>query len=90
MRRVLKVILPIAAGIIAVGCATTPNDELADKIGTRQFEQLCSQCHSLDRVYAAHRDLNKKQMRDVVLRMSRKEKSGIQADIIDRIVNEMY
>lgn len=79
-----------ACCLIVLGCATSPRDDMARKIGHPQFEQLCSKCHTLDRVFLAHQQLNKEQMRQIVLTMAQKENSGIQTNVVDRIVNEMY
>jgi hypothetical protein len=72
MKPIIKILIPVVAGIIAVGCATTPKDDIAEKIGTPAFEQTCSKCHTLDRVFEANKSLNKEQMRQVVLKMSKK------------------
>lgn len=90
MNPIIIILLPIIAGIIVLGCATTPRDDMAQTIGHPEFEQLCSKCHTLDRVFQAHQELNKDQMRQIVMTMSAKKDSGIHANVVDRIVNEMY
>ncbi len=80
----------VIAGILAVGCATVPHDDMSQTIGHPNFEQLCSKCHTLDRVHKVHQLMSQEQMRMIVMEMSKKEDSGIEANVVDRIVNEMY
>lgn len=90
MNPLLKIFLPVLAGIIAVGCATTPGGDMAQTIGHPDFEQLCAKCHTLDRVFQAHQVMSKEQMQQIVTVMAAKKDSGIHKNVVDQIVNEMY
>ncbi|MGI6457221.1 MAG: hypothetical protein ACOX5R_16610 [bacterium] len=54
------------------------------------FEQLCSQCHTLDRVHRAHEMFSEEQMKEIVERMAQKEGSTIDPMNIDDIVKQIY
>lgn len=82
-------ILGIVVGLaLMIGCAA-PEKE-TQQVAHPGFEQLCSQCHTLDRVAAAHQALSQQQMRAIVDRMARKPHSGIDLHDIDDIVEEIY
>jgi len=63
---------------------------------TQLFQEKCGSCHSVAVVVKAHQTLSDAEMKDVVKRMSKKEKSGISQEEIDKIhqsmnmLNEIY
>ena len=85
-----KIVLGGIVGIMLIfGCATTKKDKkVADT--HPQFETLCSKCHTLDRVQAAHEKMPKEDMHKIVTRMAKKPNSGIDMSEINHIVEEIY
>jgi len=63
---------------------------------TQLCQEKCGSCHSVAVVVKAHQTLSDAEMKDVVKRMSKKEKSGISQEEIDKIhqsmnmLNEIY
>lgn len=77
--------------IVFYACATGDSRAPSAVTGTHpQFENLCSKCHTLDRVHAAHSAMNPEQMQDLVRRMADKPGSGIERSDVQHIVQEMY
>lgn len=77
--------------LILFACATGNSNRTSTVSGTHpQFEKMCSKCHTLDRVHAAHGAMNDEQMTELVQRMAKKPGSGIEANDIQQIVREMY
>ncbi len=60
------------------------------------FQEKCAGCHSLDKVVLAHQTKDEAEMKDIIERMAKKEKSGISQEEIDKIhqsmimLNEIY
>jgi len=60
------------------------------------FQEKCGKCHSLDKVVKTHQTKNDVEMKKIIERMAKKEKSGISKDEIDKInqsmlmLNEIY
>lgn len=77
-----------AAGLI--GCTTAGQPTTASGTEHPQFETLCSKCHTLDRVEAAHKTMTPEQMKEIVKKMAAKEDSGIDPNSIDDIVNQIF
>jgi nitrate/TMAO reductase-like tetraheme cytochrome c subunit len=63
---------------------------------THLFQEKCGKCHSVAMVVKAHQTKDDAEMKDLIQRMSEKEKSGISQDEIDKIhqsmimLNEIY
>jgi cytochrome c2 len=60
------------------------------------YQEKCAKCHSMDVVVKAHQVMDEKEMKEVVEKMAKKEKSGIAQEEIDEIhksmmiLNEIY
>lgn len=81
----------IFISIFLFACATGNSRRTSAVNGTHpQFESMCSKCHTLDRVHAAHSAMNNSQMTALVHRMAKKPGSGIHLNDIQKIVGEMY
>jgi cytochrome c2 len=61
-----------------------------------EFQEKCGKCHSLDKVVMAHQTKGDDEMKEIIERMARKEKSGISKDEVEKIhqsmmmLNEIY
>ncbi|MDP8245622.1 MAG: hypothetical protein P9L94_16175 [Candidatus Hinthialibacter antarcticus] len=81
----------IAAVVLAMGCATTGQSTSTAASGSHpKFEEMCSKCHTLDRVHVAHNALSQQQMSSIVQRMSHKPGSNIDPNSIEDIVSQIY
>lgn len=81
----------IGAVVFAMGCATTGSSSSSAASGAHpKFEEMCSKCHTLDRVHVAHNALSKDHMREIVQRMSQKPGSNIDPNSIEDIVSQIY
>lgn len=76
-----------AALCLALACASPQTARVA---GHPDFKQLCSQCHTLERVERMHNILSQEDMTAIVRRMREKEGSHINPNDIDDIVNQIY
>lgn len=90
MIKTLKCLSVLTAGIILlIGCSTT-SDNMAShpdmNVDHPNFENLCSKCHTLDRVHMAHQALSQTEMKAIVERMAKKPGAGIEFSDIDAIV----
>ncbi|KPL00725.1 MAG: hypothetical protein AMJ91_03550 [candidate division Zixibacteria bacterium SM23_73_3] len=60
------------------------------------FQEKCVKCHSMDLVVKAHQTLDEKEMKEIIEKMAKKEKSGISTEEIEKIhqsmmiLNEIY
>ena len=60
------------------------------------FQEKCGKCHSVAMVVKAHQTKDEAEMKDIIERMTEKEKSGISQNEIDKIhqsmimLNEIY
>ena len=73
---------------LLIGCASTEKKD--PSVAHVNYKQLCSQCHTLDRVDSAHKQKNKAGMRLTIERMTNKKGSGIDPNNIDDIVSQIY
>lgn len=80
----------LGAAIFILGCASVDQTSGAASGAHPKFAQLCSKCHTLDRVHAAHSVMSQDEMRDLVSRMATKPESGIDPNSIEDIVMEIY
>ncbi len=84
-------VLFFLGNIVFYACVTGDSRPTAAVTGAHpQFEKMCSKCHTLDRVHAAHNAMNAEQMKDLVRRMADKPGSGIHKSDVQHIVQEMY
>jgi len=60
------------------------------------FQEKCAKCHSMDVVVKAHQTMDEKEMKEVIEKMAKKEKSGISKEETEKIhesmmiLNEIY
>jgi len=60
------------------------------------FQEKCAKCHSLDKVVMAHQTKSDAELREIIERMAKKEKSGIAKEEVEKIhqsmmiLNEIY
>lgn len=60
------------------------------------FQEKCAKCHSMDVVVKAHQTMDEKEMKEVIEKMAKKEKSGIAEEELEKIhksmmiLNEIY
>jgi hypothetical protein len=60
------------------------------------FQEKCGKCHSLDKVVMAHQTKSDTELKEIIERMAKKEKSGISQEELDKIhesmkmLNEIY
>jgi hypothetical protein len=60
------------------------------------FQEKCGKCHSLDKVVMAHQTKSDAELKEIIEKMAKKEKSGISQDEVDKIhqsmkmLNEIY
>jgi len=60
------------------------------------FQEKCGKCHSLDKVVMAHQTKSDAELKQIIERMAKKEKSGISKEEIQKIhesmmiLNEIY
>ncbi len=90
MKQLSIILLAGVVGILlAWGCAST--EKKPEATGAHpQFEELCSKCHTMDRVHAAHQTLTKQQMRTIMENMSHKPGADFDSEDIDNIFMEIY
>ena len=84
-------VMILLGSCILIACSTSTIQQASSIMADHpQFEKMCSKCHTLDRVHAAHRAMSETQMEALVERMADKPHSGIDRDDIQSIVREMY
>jgi hypothetical protein len=54
------------------------------------FQEKCGKCHSLDKVVKAHQTKDEGEMKMIIERMAKKEKSGISEEEIEKINRSMF
>ena len=74
--------------VILIGCASTEKRD--PQVAHVDYEQLCTQCHTLDRVETAQKVKTKLEMRKTIKRMSGKPESGIDPMDIGDIIDQIY
>ncbi|MBI1388932.1 MAG: hypothetical protein GC154_10840 [bacterium] len=93
MKRIEIFFASLILGIVfLIGCATAPHENMSAAMSEDHpsFEKLCSKCHTLDRVHAAHQVYSTQQMHELVNRMASKPDSGIDPNAIQDIVRSIY
>ncbi len=80
----------VMAVALVLGCAESQKKTAGLPDGHPKFETLCSKCHTLDRVEAAHNSMTEEEMQKLASRMAQKPGSGIDLHDINDIVREMY
>ncbi|MEW6234360.1 MAG: hypothetical protein AB1656_03145 [Candidatus Omnitrophota bacterium] len=89
MKSVCAVMLcGIVAVLFIVGCAT--QEKKTADAEHPNFQQLCSKCHTLDRVDIAHKAVTKQEMKKIMEKMAKKPGSGIDLHNINDIVEQIY
>jgi len=89
MKSVFAVVLcGIVAALFLVGCAT--QEKKTADAAHPNYQQLCSKCHTLDRVDIAHKAVTKQEMKHIVEKMAKKPGSGIDLNNINDIVEQIY
>jgi len=86
---VLSVACVTLGVLLLTGCSTAEKSKDVAE-GHANYKELCSQCHTIDRVDTAHKTMSKQEMRGVVEKMSKKPGAKFDMNDINYIIEQIY